>query len=161
MAATTALQWNERDRAARPPPGILRREAGRAALGLALGLLIPGGNLLITVPAFQALWTAHDDLNHHVRRYTRSSFRAAANGAPLEILEERYLFQALFPAKVAVRAVERVFHLPPRVPSVPPGWINGAMRGYLRIEEKLFRLVPAPFGSSLLVMGRKLPLRIS
>jgi SAM-dependent methyltransferase len=126
-----------------------------AAIVHALDLLANGGNLLITVPAFQALWTTHDDLNRHVRRYTRASFRAAANGAPLKILEERYLFQALFPAKLAVSAVERLFHLSPRVPAVPPAWINSAMRRFLRIEEKMFRAVPVPFGSSLLVMGVK------
>src|SRR4051812_31195885 len=29
----------------------------------------PGGHLLVTVPAYQALWSAHDEANHHFRRY--------------------------------------------------------------------------------------------
>lgn len=128
-----------------------------AALCHALNLLVPGGILLITVPAFQALWTTHDDLNHHVRRYTKTTLRAVADGIPLEILEERYLFQSLFPAKLAVRAVERACRLAPHVPSVPARWANHLLRRYFRIEEKLFRKVPVPFGSSLLVVARKLP----
>jgi SAM-dependent methyltransferase len=38
----------------------------------------PGGWLLLTVPAYQALWSAHDLANHHYRRYGRRSLRAAA-----------------------------------------------------------------------------------
>ncbi|HEV2386406.1 MAG TPA: class I SAM-dependent methyltransferase [Candidatus Acidoferrales bacterium] len=125
------------------------------ALALAIKLLVPAGHLLVTVPAFPVLWTTHDDLNHHARRYTKASFRAAMNGAPLRILEERYLFQSLFPAKLAVRAAERLFRLPARVPSIPPSWLNGAMRGYLRFEERVLRQARVPFGSSLLVMGQK------
>ena len=31
----------------------------------------PGGTLLVTVPAYQSLWSEHDVINHHKRRYTR------------------------------------------------------------------------------------------
>ncbi len=46
-----------------------------AALRKAWSLLVPGGTLLITVPAFMLLWTQHDVLNHHLVRYTKSSIR--------------------------------------------------------------------------------------
>ena len=38
----------------------------------------PGGWLLVTVPAYQALWSQHDEANHHFRRYSRRMLRAAA-----------------------------------------------------------------------------------
>ena len=38
----------------------------------------PGGWLLVTVPAYQALWSLHDEANHHYRRYARGTLRAAA-----------------------------------------------------------------------------------
>ena len=31
--------------------------------------------ILITVPAFNWLWTSHDEMNHHVRRYTAPDLR--------------------------------------------------------------------------------------
>ncbi|TAE37843.1 MAG: class I SAM-dependent methyltransferase [Runella slithyformis] len=31
----------------------------------------PNGTVCVTVPAFEFLWNQHDDVNHHVRRYTR------------------------------------------------------------------------------------------
>lgn len=130
------------------------REA-EAALHHGVSLIEPGGILLITVPAFPALWTRHDELNHHVRRYTRRTLRALAQNDPLEILEERYLFQSLFPVKLALRALEGFLRLPPRVPKVPPAWMNEAMRSYFRVEEKGLRRAQLPFGSSLLFVGKK------
>ena len=32
----------------------------------------PGGRLLVTVPAYPSLWSSHDVVNHHRRRYTRA-----------------------------------------------------------------------------------------
>ena len=55
-----------------------------AALRRALALLAPAGMLLVTVPAFKALWTNHDVVNEHVTRYTRRTFRELARQAGLE-----------------------------------------------------------------------------
>ncbi len=41
----------------------------------------PGGHLLVTVPAYQSLWSLHDVANHHYRRYNRTSLRTAAVAA--------------------------------------------------------------------------------
>lgn len=45
----------------------------------------PGGQILVTVPAFMSLWSEHDEINHHFRRYTASSlqtlFSKAEEGA--------------------------------------------------------------------------------
>ncbi len=39
----------------------------------------PGGALLVTVPAYQWLWSGHDVINHHHRRYTRARCRRLPN----------------------------------------------------------------------------------
>lgn len=36
---------------------------------------LEGGLICTTVPAYGFLWSQHDDINHHVRRYTRPGFR--------------------------------------------------------------------------------------
>ncbi len=41
----------------------------------------PGGALLVTVPAYQWLWSGHDEINHHHRRYTRRSLQRVAEQA--------------------------------------------------------------------------------
>ena len=43
--------------------------------------IAPGGKLLITVPAYQWLWSGHDEINHHHRRYTRRSLQHVAEQA--------------------------------------------------------------------------------
>ena len=59
------------------------------ALRHAVQLLSSGGTILITVPAFNLLWTNHDVINHHRVRYTRSSFREVARQAGFRIDRER------------------------------------------------------------------------
>lgn len=41
----------------------------------------PGGKVFVTVPAYQWLWSAHDDVNHHQRRYTAGGLKALFQGS--------------------------------------------------------------------------------
>jgi SAM-dependent methyltransferase len=130
-------------------------EEPEAALRHALTLLEPDGVLLVTVPAFNLLWTNHDVLNAHFTRYTRRSFGNLARQAGLRIESSRYFFQWVFPAKLAARAGERLLQLQPKPPAVPPRWINEILYGLSRLEERLVGFLPWPFGSSLMILGSK------
>jgi 2-polyprenyl-3-methyl-5-hydroxy-6-metoxy-1,4-benzoquinol methylase len=128
------------------PVPVLRR---------ALEVLAPNGHAIVTVPAFHSLWTAHDDLNHHVVRYTKRSFRALAASAGMKIERERYLFQWTFLPKLGAHATESLFKPKPSVPKTPPRAINGLLAALSVGEAVLFENVPVPFGSSLLVVGSR------
>src|SRR5206468_10036883 len=67
-------------------------------------ILTPGGRILVTVPAFKSLWTAHDDMNHHVTRYTAAELRATLTRAGLRVIQTRYLLPWLVLPKLLVRA---------------------------------------------------------
>jgi 2-polyprenyl-3-methyl-5-hydroxy-6-metoxy-1,4-benzoquinol methylase len=125
-----------------------------AALRHALALLEPGGVFVATVPAFMALWTRHDDLNHHYTRYTKRSFGALAAAAGLRIDEARYFFRWTVPAKLATRVAEALVPGAPAPPTLPPAPINRALYALSRVEERLLGSLPVPFGTSLLVVGR-------
>ena len=64
----------------------------RAAVASMAAMLRPGGLLVVTVPAFKALWDEHDAINHHRRRYTAGGLdrlarrpRAGSGAAPLPL----------------------------------------------------------------------------
>jgi SAM-dependent methyltransferase len=57
-----------------------------------------GARLLVTVPAFQFLWSGHDVFLEHKRRYTLASLHRTLDRAGLEVIRSRYFFGALLPA---------------------------------------------------------------
>jgi SAM-dependent methyltransferase len=130
-------------------------EDDRACLRRALELLEPWGRLVITVPAMPALWTYHDDLNHHFRRYTQDSFAAAAGDAGLEVIESEYFFRWMVPLKLLLRAKEAVLSKNPDGHGIPPRLVNRAFEAVSRLEQETWGKLPIPAGSSLFaVAGR-------
>ena len=126
------------------------------ALRHALSLLKPGGIVVVTVPAFKMLWTQHDRLNNHRTRYTKDSFSFLAKFAGMQVLASRYFFTWLSAAKLATRMKEALLPSRPRIPRIPPPLINGFLYLISRVEEKLFRRLRLPVGSSLLVVGTRI-----
>jgi SAM-dependent methyltransferase len=70
-------------------------------------VIAPGGSLLITVPAYEWLWSGHDEINHHYRRYTRRSLAAAAGAAGWESVRTTYFNSLLLPVAIVLRVLER------------------------------------------------------
>jgi SAM-dependent methyltransferase len=117
-------------------------------------LLAPGGWFIATVPAFRALWTAHDDLNEHVTRFRRDEFATLVAAHGLEVIHSRYFFVLLAAAKLAVRALEAVRRSRPGTPTVPAAPANAALEVLCRAEQALLRRREPWFGSSLLLIAR-------
>jgi 2-polyprenyl-3-methyl-5-hydroxy-6-metoxy-1,4-benzoquinol methylase len=124
------------------PDELLRRAAR---------ILTSSGRILVTVPAFDWLWTAHDDINHHVTRYTANQLRAAFQRAGLVTVEAGYMFQSLVVPKLLVRAKEALTSRPARVPRIPPRVLNQAVQAWFRAEYALAGWLP--FGGSLLAVA--------
>jgi SAM-dependent methyltransferase len=125
------------------------------ALRHAVALLEPDGVFVATVPAFMALWTRHDELNQHYTRYDRRSMRALADSVGLRVDEERYFFHWTAVAKLGTRLVEAIVPGDPVSPRVPPAPLNRALYALSRLEQRLADILPLPFGSSLLAVGRR------
>lgn len=77
-----------------------------------------GGQILITVPAFQFLWSGHDEFLEHRRRYTRRQIEDVVSRAGLTVVRSRYFFGLLFPLAAAIRLYAarrlRTKHVAPR-----------------------------------------------
>jgi len=66
-----------------------------------------GGHVLITVPAFQFLWSGHDVFLEHYRRYTLHQVEGLVASAGLKLVRGRYFFGSLFPAIAVMRWYQR------------------------------------------------------
>lgn len=115
-----------------------------------------GGYLLLTVPAFQGLWSRHDDLHHHKRRYNRARLMAILVDAGFEVLLLSYLNTLLFPVIATVRLCEKflgktgVDDL-----AMPPPALNQVLASIFASEGKVLKLMRLPFGVSLMALARK------
>ncbi len=116
----------------------------------------PGGWLLVTVPAYQALWSLHDVANHHYRRYSRRGLRLAALEAGWRLGRMTSFNTILLPVAAGVRLTQRR-----RRPDstynpelkLGPAWLNSILERPLRVEAKwLERGGTLPAGLSLLAM---------
>jgi len=116
-------------------------------------LLGPNGQLLVTVPAFDALWTSHDELNGHVKRYAAGEVRRLLKDADLDVTEARYLFQSLTVPKLLVRIKESLTSPATAVPHVPPSPVNAMLQTWFRCEHAVAGWLP--FGSSVLAVARR------
>lgn len=111
--------------------------------------LEPEGRLFLTVPALQALWTHHDELNHHFIRYTKSSLGSAARAAGFRPLRMQYFFHWLAPLKLLVRLKESLLQGQGQPESVPIAPLNRLAYGISRFEQQIPFASRLPFGTSL------------
>lgn len=85
----------------------------------------PGGLLVVSVPAYQWLFTSHDQALGHFRRHNRASLRALLQPS-FTIVQEGSLFMSLVPPRAAQRLVE-LLRPPRQAPAqVQSGWRHGA-----------------------------------
>ena len=132
-----------------------------AALAELLRVCRPGGWLLVTVPAYQALWSRHDEANHHYRRYSRAALRAAAGAAGWQ-LERMSSFNSLLLAPAAaVRLAQRRLGTHNGYTNdldLGPAWLNDVLERPLALEASwLARGRTLPAGLSLLAVLRRPP----
>lgn len=64
--------------------------------------------VLVTVPAYQALFTAHDVFLRHYRRYSRQSLRRRLESSGLRVIDGGYFFLSLLPWRLLAVIKERI-----------------------------------------------------
>jgi hypothetical protein len=97
--------------------------------------------VVITVPAFQWMWSGHDVFLEHRRRYTLSQLEALVRRGGLEVETGCYFFGALFPALAITRVWNRLAS-PDRSPGPRnelrqyPSWLNGVLTQIHGLERR-------------------------
>ncbi|MFN2433174.1 MAG: class I SAM-dependent methyltransferase [Gemmatimonadota bacterium] len=129
-------------------------------------VLKPGGIAILTVPAFPALWSAHDEALHHKRRYTRKLLEARVAEAGLTTRLGGYGYASIFPPAALLRLLRRAgsgIRRPagggasqPRSDVSAgsdvrdlPGWLNTLAYALLAWEVPFIRKGRLPVGLSL------------
>ena len=122
-------------------------------------VLKPGGVAVVSVPAFQWLWSYWDEWLGHRRRYTRRQLVALMRQAGFHVVWASYA-ECLTLGAIAPlrwwkgRQVARGRDIgSDNAP--PPGWVNRMLLGYERMENRLLRWIVLPWGTSVAVVGMK------
>jgi SAM-dependent methyltransferase len=115
--------------------------------------LKPGGKLLLTVPAHQWMWSAHDELNHHKRRYSRRSLRKLIEASPLRLERVGYFNSMLFPIAVAARAASKLTGGGGNDDKLPPAPVNALFGRIFAAERHLVGRLPLTPGLSLFAVA--------
>jgi SAM-dependent methyltransferase len=124
-----------------------------AALSAMRERLAPGGKILITVPAHPWMWSAHDVVNHHHRRYTKATLKAAITAAGLRPRKLGYFNSLLFPLAAGARVVGRLTGREDSDDSPPPRAINALFETIFRAERFMVGRVPMPPGVSIVTLA--------
>jgi SAM-dependent methyltransferase len=124
-----------------------------AALAAMRECLAPGGKILIAVPAHPWMWSAHDVVNHHHRRYTKATLSAAITRAGLRPRKLGYFNSILFPVAAAARIAGKLTGRDDSDDSPPAKPVNTVLERIFRLERHAVGRVPMPVGVSLLTFA--------
>lgn len=118
--------------------------------------MTPGGQAIITVPACMFLWSEHDVLNEHKRRYTLNELKEKLLDAGFTIEKISYFNTFLFPLISLVRIVNNTLkHKGGSDVDLPHPVVNYILEKIFSLEKFFLRLINFPVGVSVLAVVRK------
>ncbi len=122
-----------------------------------------GGRLLITVPAFQFLWSQHDTHHHHKRRYRLGKLKQLVERAGYTVSFSSYINFWLFPLIAVARLLDHNFGGKSGIVkpaenmelTIPPAPVNTLLEKVFSSERLLLDRMRLPFGVSILLLAQK------
>jgi SAM-dependent methyltransferase len=128
--------------------------------GLALAefhrVLKPGGALVLNLPAFDWLHSAHDIRVHNARRFTAAQARALLKDAGFTAIETRYWNALLLPLMILQRKILKS-HTEDKSDVAPfPPWLDAMLYGVTGLERFMARIgLRFPAGGSVLITATR------
>jgi len=128
-----------------------------AALAELARVMRPGGNLIVRVPAFQALYGPHDVTLHTKHRYSTGEMAAKIEKAGLQTVQTTYANTLLFPVALARRLAAKLGRGPADESDVRPvaAPLNRVLTALLSAEAPILERTRLPFGLSVIALARK------
>jgi len=129
-------------------------------------VLKPGGRLIITVPAYQILWSEHDEINHHKRRYTAPHLRRLIEEAGYSVDRVSYCNTVFFFPIFAIRKFKNLLRKARTSNGANPDGLQSDLGDYpqimneaafrvMHMENGLMRHIDLPFGVSVLAVAKR------
>ena len=127
-------------------------------------VLRPGGQMLVFVPAHAYLWSEHDVVNHHFRRYSRQGLVAALGRAGLRTQRRSFWNAAMYFPTATLRLGRRLLTGPVSTEKKPgstgdlvyvAGPVNKLLLQWVKMENWLLRYVNLPLGVSVFALAQK------
>jgi SAM-dependent methyltransferase len=125
----------------------------QAGLASVASRLKPGGKLVMTVPAHPWMWSAHDVVNHHKRRYSKGTLKSLIETSPLRLDAIGYFNSLLFPLAIAERLSSKLRGKDEADLTLPPRPINATFETIFAAERHLVGRLPLPPGLSLFAVA--------
>lgn len=118
-------------------------------------VLKPDGVVVLTMPAYQWMYSYHDKEVGNLRRYTRGEVNALLRAGGFTVATSTYWNTLPFPLAVLRRKI-----FPPTAPTSDvvlfPAPVEAIGNGLMALEHAWLGLgAPLPFGSSVLTVARK------
>ena len=124
-------------------------------------ILKPKGELFVFVPAYLFLWSGHDVINHHFRRYSKSLLKERVTRAGFIIERSGFWNFAIFFPTAVFRLFQSTF-FPGSVNKAPKDQldsfnptINKLLIGWMKLENRIFKSIGLPVGVSTFVKAKK------
>lgn len=119
-------------------------------------VLRPGGRLVVNLPAYQWLASAHDARVHNARRFTAGGARALLASAGFAGIRTRYWNALLFPLMVVQRKLLARGEDHGSDVALPPAWLNRSLLGVTEMERRAAALgLRFPAGGSVLATATR------
>jgi SAM-dependent methyltransferase len=122
------------------------------ALGEIKRVLRPKGRLIVNMPAFSSLLSAHDAQVHNARRMNAGETRAMLEAAGFRVVSLRYWNGLLLPLMIVQRKILARSSGRSDVAAFPP-WLDRIFHGMTEIERRL--PFPLPAGGSVLAIAER------
>jgi ubiquinone/menaquinone biosynthesis C-methylase UbiE len=119
----------------------------------------PGGHIVLTVPAFNVLWSSHDVALHHRRRYTRKQMIDKVRQLNCRVSKNSYYNTILFIPILIARKLKPLLRGKQNLQSdlfvSIPRQMNSLLTSLFVFEIRCLQFMNFPFGVSLLLIIQK------
>ncbi|MBL1141660.1 MAG: class I SAM-dependent methyltransferase [Proteobacteria bacterium] len=114
------------------------------------------GSLVLTVPAYQFLWTSHDEQHHHKRRYTVTQLKTLIENNGWNVSYISYFNTLLFPLALIDRIKQKWFSSGENEGlKMPSTCINAIFEKIFSFESRFIGKIAFPFGLSIIAVAKK------